>query len=133
MPIAAAIIADYAPWGNAELAFEVPANRLGTEDPTTGNFSQDLVTVEYLAALKLQVPSWSAQSGVDSTVYSCSGRLLHPTKLDPRITNGSQAFATINGYRGRFELVFDLEMDAYHRETLRQPIEGTFRVVGGPA
>lgn len=133
MPIAAAIIADYAPWGNAELAFEVPANRAGTEDPTTGNFTQDLVTVEYLAALKLQVPSWSPQSGVDSTVYSCSGRLLHPTKLDPRITNGSQAVATINGYRGRFELVFDLAMDSYHRETLRQSIEGTFRVVGGPA
>jgi hypothetical protein len=133
MPIAAAIIADYAPWGNAELAFEVPANRLGTEDPTTGNFSQDLVTVEYLAALKLQGPSLSPQSGIDSTVYSCSGRLLHPTKLDPRITNGSQAFATINGYQGRFELVFDLAMDAYHRETLRQSIEGTFRVVGGPA
>jgi hypothetical protein len=133
MPIATAIIADYAPWGNAELAFEVPADRLVSVDPTTGNFTQDLVTVEYLAAIKLQVPSWSAQSGVDSTVYSCSGRLLHPTKLDPRITNGSQAFATINGYRGRFELVFDLAMDAYHRATLRQSIGGIFRVVGGPA
>lgn len=133
MPIAAATIADYAPWGNAELAFEVPANRAGTEDPETGNFTQDLITVEYLAAIKLQAPSWTPQSGVDSTVYPCSGRLLHPTKLDSRITNGSQAVATINGYRGRFELVFDLAMDSYHRETLRQPITGTFRVVGGPA
>lgn len=133
MAIAAAIVADYAPWGNAELAFEVPADRLGTEDPDTGNFRQDLTTVEYLAAIKLKAPSWKAESGVDSTVYSCVGRLLHPTKLDPRITNGSQAFATINGYRGRFELVFDLAMDAYHRATIRQSIVGNFRVVGGPS
>lgn len=133
MAIAAAIVADYAPWGNAELAFEVPADRLGTEDPDTGNFKQDLTTVEYLAAIELTAPSWKAESGVDSTVYSCKGRLLHPTQLDPRITNGSQAFATINGYQGRFELVFNLAMDAYHRATIRQSIVGNFRVVGGPS
>jgi hypothetical protein len=38
----------------------------------------------------------------------------------------------INGYRGRFELIFDLAMDSAHRRDLRQSIEGTFRVVGGP-
>lgn len=132
MPIAAAIIADYAPWGNAELAFEVPTNGVLTTDPTTGNPVQQTVVLEYLAAIRLQPPAWNAQSGVDNTSYSCQGRLLTPVTLDPRITNGSQALATINGYRGRFELVMDLAMDAYHRPSLRQSIQGTFRVIGGP-
>ena len=58
--------------------------------------------------------------------------MLSPATLDPRITNGTQAEAVINGYHGRFELVFDLAMDSYHRADLRQSIEGTFRVIGGP-
>jgi hypothetical protein len=89
--------------------------------------------VEYLAALTLQAPTWKGETGADTTTYSCRGRLLSPSTLDPRITNGSQADCTINGYRGRFELVFDLTMDSAHRRDLRQNIEGTFRVIGGAA
>lgn len=131
MAISAATINAYAPWGNAQLSFEVGTGFAST-DPATGNAIQSTEIVEYLAALTLQSPAWKAESGIDSTTYSCRGRLLSPARLDPRITNGSQAEAVINGYRGRFELVFDLAMDAAHYRDLRQSIEGTFRVIGGP-
>ena len=131
MAIPASTVAAYAPWGNAQLAFEVGTG-FATTDPATGNAVQSTETVEYLAALTLQAPSWKPEAGVDATTYSCRGRLLSPTTLDPRITNGSQADCTINGYRGRFELVFDLTMDSAHRRDLRQQLEGVFRVVGGP-
>jgi hypothetical protein len=131
MAISATTLAAYAPWGNAQLAFEVGTG-LATTDPTTGNATQSTEIVEYLAALTLQAPTWKPESGTDATTYSCRGRLLSPALLDSRITNGSQAEALINGYRGRFELVVDLAMDSYHRQDLRQSIEGTFRVVGGP-
>jgi hypothetical protein len=132
MPISPATIARYAPWGNAELAFAVGGSATSV-DPATGNVVQTPEVVEYLATLTLQAPNWRPEAGADSTTYACKGRLLSPATLDPRITNGSQAEATVNGYRGRFELVFNLSMDAAHRRDLRQEIEGTFRVVGGPA
>jgi len=131
MAVPAATIASYAPWGNAELAFEV-GDTTFTVDPTTGNAVQKRSVVEYLAALSLQAPAWTPQSGVDNTFYTCKGRLLSPARLDPRITNGSQAEAVINGYRGRFELVFELNMDRAAYIDIRQSIQGTFRVIGGP-
>lgn len=132
MAISASTLANYAPWGNAQLAFTVGGST-ATTDPATGNLVQATEVLEYLAALTLQSPSWSPESGADSTTYSCRGRLLSPVTLDARITNGSQAEAVINGYRGRFELVFDLAMDAPAYRDLRQTIQGIFRVVGGPA
>lgn len=131
MAIPASTVSAYAPWGNAQLAFEVGTG-YATTDPATGNAIQETEVVEYLAALTLQPPSWKPEGGVDATTYACRGRLLSPATLDARITNGSQAKAVINGYRGRLELVFDLTMDAAHRRDLRQAIEGTFRVIGGP-
>lgn len=65
------------------------------------------------------------------TTYQCTGRLLYPTIFDERITNGSVAQAEINGYRGKFELSFDLAMDNAAYSTLRQSFQGVFRVVGG--
>jgi hypothetical protein len=131
MVIAASTIAQYAPWGNAVLAFEL-ATGTTSIDPETGNTIQATETREYLAALNLETPQWSGKPGSDETTYPCSGRLLTPSTLDSRITNGSQAAATVNGTRGRFELIFDLAQDAYHRGTLRQSLQGTFRVIGGP-
>lgn len=130
MAIPASTVSAYAPWGNAQLAFEVGTGYV-TTDIATGNAIQAAEIIEYLAALSLQPPNWKPESGIDATTYSCRGRLLSPATLDPRITNGAQAEAVINGYRGRFELVFDLAMDAYHRGDLRQILEGTFRVIGG--
>ena len=132
MAISAATIASYAPWGNAQLAFEVGGNQLSV-DPTTGNTIQTSQTVEYLAALNLEAPSWNGQPGADNSSYSCRGRLLSPARLDTRITNGSQAEAIINGYHGRFELVFELSMDSGAYQDIRQSIQGTFRVIGGPS
>jgi hypothetical protein len=132
MAISTSTIASYAPWGNAQLAFEV-ATGLTTTDPTTGNATQSTVIVEYLAALSLQPPRWTGEAGIDTTTYSCEGRLLSPSVLDPRITNGSQAVATINGYRGRFELTYSLNMDQAAYRDIRQSLSGIFRVVGGPA
>lgn len=131
MAVPASTVASYSPWGNAQLAFEVGTG-YATTDPATGNAVQATEVLEYLAALTLQSPNWKPESGVDATTYACRGRLLSPATLDPRITNGSQAEAVINGYRGRFELVFDLTMNAANRRDLRQSIEGTFRVIGGP-
>lgn len=132
MAIAANTVASYAPWGNAQLAFEVGNGAVST-DATTGNAVQGTVTLEYLATLTLQAPAHKPESGIDSTTYACKGRLLSPSTLDTRITNGSQAECVINGYRGRFELVFDLAQDAFHQRDLRQTLEGIFRVVGGPS
>lgn len=130
MAITAETIAGYAPWGNAVLTFEVGSGA-ATVDAATGNPVQGRETVEYLAALDLQQPNWQEQEGVDMTTYSCAGRLLTPATLDPRITNGSRAKATINGYSGRFELVFNLtELQSGYAD-LRQSIQGTFRVIGG--
>lgn len=131
MAISASLIASYAPWGNAELAFRLGTG-FATVDPATGNAVQSTETVEYLAALAVEAPQWEGKPGSDETVYRCQGRLLSPSVLDPRITNGAQADATINGTRGRFELTFDLAMDAAHRRDLRQSVQGTFRVIGGP-
>lgn len=131
MAIDPALIASYAPWGNAELAFEV-GDGDPTPDPTTGNLVQTPLTLEYLAAVNIEAPAWREAPGVDQTSYSCRGRLLTPVLFDSRIVNGSQAQATINGAAGRFELTFDLAMDAFHRRDLRQSFQGTFRLVGGP-
>ena len=131
MAVSATTIANYAPWGNAQLAFEVGGSQTSV-DPDTGNLVQTPEVVEYLAALDLQAPAWDGQPGADNSTYRCQGRLLSPDRLDPRITNGSQAEAVINGYRGRFELVFDLVMDRGAYRDLRQTIQGTFRVIGGP-
>lgn len=129
MAISPATIANYAPWGNAQLAFEVGGTP--SVDNTTGNVVQAPEIVEYLACLSIMKPNWRAAPGADTSLYSCQGRLLAPAVLDPRITNGSQAEALINGYRGRFELIFDLSLRAFHRRDLRQEITGTFRVIGG--
>lgn len=134
MAIPAATVAKYAPHGNAQLSFVVNQQAYQT-DPTTGNTITTLKnqqTIEYLAAINLQQPNWKGEAGVDNTTYTCEGRLLTPATLDTRITNGCQADAVINGYRGRFELVFNLSMDRNHYSDLRQSIQGTFRVVGGP-
>ena len=134
MAIPAATVAKYAPHGNAQLSFVVNQQAYQT-DPTTGNTITTLrnqQTIEYLAAINLQQPNWKGEAGVDNTTYTCEGRLLTPATLDTRITNGCQADAVINGYRGRFELVFNLSMDRNHYSDLRQSIQGTFRVVGGP-
>lgn len=132
MAIPSSTISAYAPWGNAQLTFEV-GNGTASVDPTTGNAIQGIQTLEYLAALTLEAPSWRPEAGVDNTTYSCRGRLLSPATLDSRITNGTQAEAVINGYRGRLELTFDLTMDREHYRDLRQSIQGTFRVIGGPS
>lgn len=129
-PITAETIAAYAPWSNAQLAFEVGTTAL-SDDPETGNPVQGTEVLDYLASITLDSPNWQGQAGVDNTTYSCRGRLLSPAVFDPRITNGSQALAVINGATGRFELTFDLAMDAFHRRDLRQSFQGTFRLVGG--
>lgn len=131
MAISAQTIADYAPLGNAVLDFEVGTGVV-TTDPTTGNTKPTTEVVSYLAALRLETPAWTGKPGSDETIYACSGRLLSPSLLDPRITNGSQADATINGYRGRFEVTFNLAMNKAAYQDIRQSLTGTFRVIGGP-
>ena len=134
MAVPAATIARYAPHGNAQLTFTVNSEAY-VVDPATGNTvteAKNTQKIDYLAAINLQQPNWKGEAGVDNTAYICEGRLLTPATLDSRITNGSQADAVINGYRGRFELVFNLAMDKEHYSDLRQTIQGTFRVIGGP-
>ena len=135
MTITADQIAQYAPHGNAVLAFDLYQQAYVT-DPATGNTVTEVKNqerVEYLAALNLQPVQWKGQEGVDMSTYNCTGRLLTPAEFDQRITNGSQAVATVNGYEGRFELVWPLAMDKGHYTDLRQTVAGTFRVIGGRA
>ena len=133
MSITAEQIAQYAPHGNAVLAFDLnmPAYSIDPESGNTVVSQKNQERVEYLAALNLQRPQWKGEPGVDNTTYLASGRLLTPVKFDERITNGTQADATINGYQGRFELIWDLTMDKGHYTDIRQSVEGTFRVIGG--
>jgi hypothetical protein len=123
-------VAAYAPWGNAELAFTVSGGTTAV-DPETGNVVAAPVVLTYLAALRLQRPNVRDEPGADVTLYRCDGRLLSPAVLDPRITNGSEAEARVNGYLGRFVLEFDLAQDEPARPFIRQSIGGSFRVVGG--
>lgn len=129
MPISSAIVAAFAPFGNALLSFEVPNGVLRT-DPKNGNLIADTEIIEYLAAFKIDRPNYTPEGGIDNTTYNCTGRLLYPSKLDPRIANGSQADAVINTQVGRFELVFDLSTDAFHAATVKRIIQGTFRITG---
>lgn len=131
MAIDSATIAAYAPYGNAQLAFTVEEAGALVEDPATGNQVPSLETLEYLAALDLTRADWQKAEGTDQTLYRCSGRLLEPPQLDPRITNGSKAQAIVNGYSGRLEFTFDLSMLPLGFPTVRQTIEGTLRVIGG--
>jgi hypothetical protein len=129
MPISSDIVAAFAPFGNAILAFEVPNGVLRT-DPKTGNQLADTEIIEYLVAFKIDRPNYTPESGIDNTTYNCTGRLLYPSKLDSRIANGSQADAIINKQVGRFELVFDLSTDYFHAATVKRIIQGTFRITG---
>lgn len=124
-------VAAYAPWGNAQLTFKVGSG-LTSVDEATGNTISVNQELSYLASLRISGPGWSSKPGSDETVYPCTGRLLSPSTLDSRITNGSQAEALINGYRGRFELTFDLSMRPAAYGDIRQAISGNFRVIGGP-
>lgn len=131
MSVTPETIAAYAPLGNAQLTFKV-GNGQTAVDETTGNTVEVLQELSYLANFQVSRPAWTGKPGSDETVYSCTGRLLSPSRLDNRITNGSQADAILNGYRGRFELVFDLAMQPSAHRDLRQAISGNFRVIGGP-
>lgn len=131
MSVDATTIANFAPWGNAQLTFTVGTG-LTTTDAVTGNKKQSSTELDYLAHIKLSRPDYKSERGIDITTYSCEGRLLSPDALDARITNGSQAVAVINGYNGRFELRYDLSTVKEVYGEIRQAFQGTFYVTGGP-
>lgn len=120
----------YGNLATATLAFEVAGAALAV-DPDTGNQVAATEVIHYLAALKLNRSRWEKQVGVDETTFPCTGRLLSPATLDPRIVGGSKAVAVINGRHGRFELQEDLGAPLGAMPLLRQQINGTFRVTGG--
>jgi hypothetical protein len=115
---------------NATLAFEVAGAAL-TVEPETGNQVAATEVINYLATLRLNRSRWEKQVGVDESTFPCTGRLLSPVTLDPRIVSGSKAAAVINGRRGRFELQENLDAHMGGIPLLRQQINGTFRVTGG--
>lgn len=129
MPIPAATIAAFHPWGNAQLTFKVSGGLAGTDAATGDPVTLDQ-TVEYLASITLSQPDWQKGDGADQTLYGCDGRLLDPQAFDERITNGSQAQAVINGYQGRLELTFDLSMERHAAPIIGQSFKGKFRVTG---
>jgi hypothetical protein len=122
--------AAYGNLANATLAFEV-AGAVLTVDADTGNEVAAVEVINYLAALRINRSRWEKQVGVDESTFPCTGRLLSPATLDPRIVSGSKAVAVINGRRGRFELQEDLGAPLGAIPLLRQQINGTFRVTGG--
>ena len=130
MPIPPLPVSNYGTHGNAVLVFEV-SGLATVDDPVTGNPVPIPERLTYLAALKVQRPNWQGQPGVDMAVFNCSGRLLEPPTLDPRLVSGSQADATINGAKGTFDLLASISVNRAGLAATRQPIEGSFRVVGG--
>jgi hypothetical protein len=120
----------YGNLANSTLAFEV-AGAVLTVDADTGNQVAATEVINYLAALRINRSRWEKQVGVDESTFPCTGRLLSPATLDPRIVSGSKAVAVINGRRGRFELQEDLGAPVGAMPLLRQQINGTFRVTGG--
>ena len=120
----------YGNLANATLAFEV-AGAVLMVDADTGNQVAATEVINYLAALRINHSRWEKQVGVDESTFPCTGRLLSPATLDPRIVSGSKAAAVINGRRGRFELQEDLGAPVGAMPLLRQQINGTFRVTGG--
>jgi hypothetical protein len=115
---------------NGTLAFKVAGATL-TVDSETGNQVASTEVIHYLATMRLNRGRWEKQVGVDESTFPCTGRLLSPATLDPRIVSGSKAVAVINGRRGRFELQEDLGAPVGAMPLLRQQINGTFRVTGG--
>jgi hypothetical protein len=120
----------YGNLANASLAFEV-AGEVLTVDADTGNEVAAVEVINYLAALRINRSRWEKQVGVDESTFPCTGRLLSPATLDPRIVSGSKAVAVINGRRGRFELQEDLGAPLGAIPLHRPQINGTFRVTGG--
>lgn len=130
MPIPDEWIAQYFPYGNAQLNFSVGTGAFST-DPATGNQIEESVELEYLAAVTLTPGNYTPNLGSDVTAYQFKGKLLRPRTLDPRISNGSTSFAFINGVYGRVELVFDAPQNPAYLSDINQNLVGIFRVVGG--
>lgn len=125
------LIDAYAPWSNAVLRFSVGTD-VTAIDPDTLNVIETQEILTYVAALQPAPPRSDNSAGANDNRYAVKGRLLSPTFLDVRITNGSQAACTLNGMEGRLEISFDLAMDSFHRASIRQEIRGNFTVIGGP-
>jgi len=121
---------NYGTHANAVLTFVV-SGFATVDDPETGNPVPRPETLTYSAALRIAGPDWKGQPGIDMTDYNCSGRLLDPPTLDPRLTSGTQAEATINGYSGTFELRPDIGINRVALPAIRQAIQGKFTIVGG--
>jgi len=130
MPLPSLPISNYGTHANAVLTFVV-SGLATVDDPETGNPVPLPETLTYTAALRIQRPDWKGQPGVDMTNYNCSGRLLEPPTLDPRLTSGSRAEATINGHSGTFELRPDIGINRVGLPAIRQAIQGKFTIVGG--
>lgn len=125
------IISAFDPWGNALLTFSVGRQGATEVDPDTGNVVPYFEELQYLATLKLEGPVGDRTTGASSQEYRATGRLLHPSVFDPRISDDSIAVAEVEGVKGRFELHYDLTTDRYARADVRQVITGVFRVAGG--
>ena len=122
---------NYRPWGNAVLVFTVGSGELSL-DPVTRNIIPVPTEIKYLAALNLQGPSSGGSTpGADLNEYRVTGMLLSPTAFDARIISGSQAKAMINGFRGKFELIFDINAKPQHTTEISAVVQGTFRTFGG--
>jgi hypothetical protein len=121
---------NYRPWGNAVMVFTVGSGL--AFDPATRNVIQVPTELKYLAALNLQgASSGGSGSGASTNVYRVTGMLLTPTAFDTRIISGSQAEAVINGFRGKFDLEFDINAKPQYTAEISAVVQGTFRTFGG--
>ena len=118
----------WAPFANASLTFALA--RAYTTDPETGNVIETQESVTYSAFLKPQSPKYKALPGADATNYLCEGRLLSPSTLDSRISNGATAQCTLNGVQGSFQIRLDLMMQTAYQQDLHQRLIGLFKTVG---
>jgi hypothetical protein len=116
------------PLANATLTWSVASGY--TTDLDTGNYIPVTSGVVYYASLKQKAnPRYDYLLGADNTAVYMEGRLTGPLALSG-ITPGSNAFATINGREGRFELLPNEQIAEHYWQFLGTPIRGIFRLVG---
>lgn len=121
----------WTPYSNTTLTFQVETGK-SIYNPETGNYEPEVIAMTYLAYLSVMPPTVNYNPGVDVTAYLVEGRLLEPNVFDPRIQNGAQAEGTFNEYKGRF--VYKVNLDTppfYFKNSVNQPIQGIFHVIGG--
>lgn len=126
---------NYGPFSTGTITFKVGDNSSAwVEDPNTGNYipgPSHTTSLTYEVTLNMTPASSNDAPGTELVKYNCTGRVLHPSTLDPRISVGLVGQASLNGMQGRFVLKdIGRYLQPSYRQTLKQQIQGVFEQIG---